>query len=326
MRNFIFVSVTVLGAVFGGLAACGGADSIDVLNGNPNPPGADAAAADGAVNPGSDGGPNPNCDPAKCGLNAPQGWKLATAQKGRSAPCADGWKTTEVVADPVADPSACTCNCNVTQQPTCGGGTVMRNLDQGGSTCNMQATTLQLTGGGACDPFNNFSIFLQGKNYQTIPPHAKGGTCQFDSKPDTSKVTTADARICEPPPSCQGDICKMKNICITHDGDVDCLVEFPSKRLVGAAPKLECAACGGACDAKGDCSGTLSMFTDTGCTQNKIDFPADSMCDPAPNGNNQQFRSASLSTSLKNAGCAQMAPTSAATVKLEAPTTVCCKN
>jgi len=321
MRNFIFVSM----AVFGGLAACGGADSYDVNgNTNPNNTGTDSGAGSdgGGIKP--DGAPQANCDPAKCGVSAPAGWKLATAQKGRMTPCADGWKTTDVVADPIADPAACACNCNVTQQPTCGGGQVLRNLDQGGATCNMMATTLNMTGGGACDPFNNFSIVLQGKNYQTIPPKPKGGTCQFDSKPDPTKVTTSDARICEPPPSCQGDICKMQNICITHDGDIDCLVEFPNKRLVGAAPKLECAACGGACDVKGDCSGTLSMYTDTGCTQGKIDFTADSLCDPSPNGNNLQYRSGSLTTSVKNPSCVQT-PTSAATVKLDAPTTVCCK-
>ena len=117
----------------------------------------------------------------------------------------------------------------------------------------------------------------------------------------------------------------MQNVCITHDGDIDCLAEYPNKRLVGAAPKLECAACGGGCDVKGDCSGTLSMYTDGNCTQGKIDFNADSQCDPAPNGNNQQYHSASLTTSVKNAGCVQT-PTSAPTVKLDQPTTVCCKN
>lgn len=322
MRNFIFV----FAAVFGGVAACGGADSIDVINGNPNAVVNEAdASADVNVIPKNDGGPNPNCDPGKCGLSAPQGWTLATAHNSRATPCADGWKTIDVVADPVADPAACSCSCNVTQPPTCGGGTVLRNLDTGNASCSQIATTLNMTGGGTCDQFPNFFITLQGKNYQTIPPGPKGGVCQFDAKSDTSKVTAAEGRICEPPPSCQGDICKMQNICITHDGNVDCPVEFANKRLVGDAPKLECAACGGACDVKGACSGTLNMYTDDSCSQGKIDFPADATCAPSPNGNNMQYRSGSLTTSVKNAGCAQIPPASAASVKLDAPTTVCCK-
>lgn len=323
MRKLIFISTFI----FGGIAACGGADSVDVSSDNPsnvNPNnGQDASTADGAL-PGKDGGPS-SCDPSKCGISTPQGWKLVTASNSRAAACADGWKSTDVISDPVADPAACSCACNVTTQPDCPGGTVLRNLDQGSATCNLQATTLQMTGGGLCDPFNNFSIVLQGKNYQTIPPKAKGGACQFDAKADPSKITSTQGRICEPPPSCQGDICKMAQICVMQDGDVACPGDFPTKRLIGAAPALDCAACGGGCDVKGDCSGTLSMYTDKTCTAGKIDFTADSLCDPAPNGNNQQYFSASLSTSVKNAACVQTPPTSAPSVKLDQPSTVCCK-
>jgi hypothetical protein len=320
MRKLIFISFSIIG----GVLACSGADTVDVLSPSANNPdnGVDGSTADGSQ-PKTDGGNA--CDPSKCNINVPQGWKLATASKDRTAACPDGWKTTDVVADPVADPAACSCGCNVTQQPDCPGGAVTRNLDPGTNTCSQAATTLQVTGGGLCDPFNNFFIMLQGKAYQTIPPKAKGGACQFDAKADTSKVKTVDGRVCEPPPSCQGDICKMAQICVMQDGDVACPSDFSNKRLIGAAPKVECAACSGPCDVKGDCSGTLSMYTDKTCTQGKIDFTADGNCDPAPNGNNLQYQAASYTGAVKNAGCAQTPPTSAPTVKLDQPMTVCCK-
>ncbi len=318
MRKLIFIFTFGLGP----LVACGGADSVELFGPGGNPPGQDAAAVDGSADtsPTFDSGPGA-CDLSKCAIIVPQDFRLVTASNNRAVACPAGWKSTDVVSDPVAG-SACSCACNVTGQPDCTGGDVQR-LRDGLNQCGQAATTLTVTGNGACDPFNNFTIALQSQHYETIAPKAKGGACQFDAKPDPTKVKTVDGRLCEPPTSCQGEICKMAQVCVAHAGDVDCPADYPNKRLVGSDVTVECSSCSGGCNLKSECTGTLSLYNDQNCTQGKTDFTADSTCKPAPisTGN---YASASYQGSVKSATCDGVVPTSTGTPKLGQETTVCC--
>jgi hypothetical protein len=254
------------------------------------------------------------CDLARCGITVPAGFTLMTATDGT---CPNGFTSHDWVSDPTLTDSACSCACNVTQQPECSKGNIMRALDYtNGAFCNTQATTLMATGNG-CTPMTGIST--QGWHYAAaIAP--TGGSCTFDAKADESKLATKHVGLCEAPASCPGAVCGS-NVCVTKPGDVECPTAFPSKRIAAAKAKVECAACGG-CSLKAECGGTLSFFMDQGCTTGKLDFPVDGTCNANLYVNT--YYSWSFQGSVKTAQCGAAPPTTG-TAKLDQPTTVCCQ-
>lgn len=298
------------------LVACSGSSDNPLIA----PPGGDAgssSSSDSAT--GADGSRDPTtCDLARCGITIPAGFTLATS--GSDGTCPSGFTSRNLVSDPVAGDGACACACNVTQKPDCTKGMIGRAIDYTQSpTCGTQATTLMATGSG-CNPFSQ-PITTQGWHYAAaIAP--SGGACTFDAKVDDSKVTSKPVALCDAPAECPGAVCGSTNVCVTKPGDVECPTGFPSKRLAGAKPKVECGACGGLCTLKAECDGTLSFFMDGQCTTGKLDFPVDGTCNP--NLYAYTYYSWSFQGSTKNTTCSTP-PSSTASATLDQPTTVCCQ-
>lgn len=315
MRTFF----TSLGTVLF-LVACSGAEDSNVFNNNNG--GKDGGTSTGDSATTTDSGVNPNdpkCDPSKCNLTVPPNWSLTSYADGKGE-CAMGLDKKEVVSEAAVTGDACSCACNVTQQPDCSSGQIVRNLDYVNSpTCNTMATTLQVSNG--CSQFNG-ALTTQAQHYSASLA-ASGGQCQYDAKGDDGKLTSKSARLCTPPANCQGLLCGA-NACITQAGDQTCPNGFPNKHVVGTAAKLECSSCSGGCKVEGVCGGTLSFYTDMGCTQGKRDFPVDGSC--GTNAFVQTYYSYTFKGQLAKAGCAAGSPpTSTGTAKLDQMATVCCQ-
>jgi len=310
-------SISCLALAFAlGPLACGGAEDSPLIgngNGNPN------NGTDGGTNPiGTDGGAA-QCDLSRCGVTVPDGFTVVTSVDAKAS-CPNGFAQHDAVVNPTAEASACSCNCNITQQPDCTKGAINRSLDyMNQPQCNQGATQVNVMGAG-CAQLPN-PIQTSGWHYSaTMTPGP--GVCSWDAKVDTSKVGGTAVRTCEPPSSCPGAACGG-NVCVSKAGDVACPSAFPKKQLVGKA-SVECSACAGACAVEGACSGTLSFFTDGQCQQGKRDFPVDGTC----NGNNNMaglYYSFQYTGSAKGAKCAGAAPASTPTAKIDQATTVCCQ-
>lgn len=314
------VLALVFGSVASVVAACGGAADTSLLgDGGGGGGGGDGGGGTDGVAPEGGG----NCDVSKC-ANVPAGFRVVSMVDPNAA-CPNGFDTSDLVTAPVASDGACTCACNVTTQPDCNTGPITRSLDQGTTpTCNYQATTFQANGG-ACSPINN-TLYLSYPHYATNAPPPSGGSCQYDATVDTQKITSSKARLCAPPTSCPGAVCTGANVCVAQDGDVACPGDFPKKTLVGTSASADCSACGGSCSVAGQCTGTLSFFTDQACTQGKVDFTADGTCGANPSSSGTGYTYYQWTGSVKGATCGGTAPTSTATAKLDGETTVCCKN
>lgn len=319
MRTLFFSLATASSVL---VLACGGATDSDLFAG-PVGPGADGGpGADASTDaPGSDViTPGGNCDPMKCGISAPAGFHLVTSTD-RTAPCAAGWDQADVVSDPMVAPTGCSCACAISQMPDCSGGDLVRHYDFAGSPmCDQMGTTFTMAGA-ACTSLG-FSLNLQASHYAVDAPPPTGGACAFTATPDPSKLTSAQGRLCAPPASCTADVCKQ-NLCIAHEGDVECPSSFPKKTLVGASADFTCGACASACTVTGTCEGKLKMFTDDACTQNEADFPADGSCN-APPSNNGFYTHIQYEGKVKSAACGDPGPAPSAMPKLNKPATVCC--
>jgi hypothetical protein len=298
-------------------AACSGAGD-NPLGGGGGGGGSDGGGG-GDGGGGSDSGLGP-CD-AKCGVNVPNGFKLVAASPDRQQACPQGWTSHDVVGGAMLMDGACSCACNVSQQPTCSTGSIMRSLDQGTNpSCGTPATTITLTGQ-ACSTLPSY-ISAYGSHYSaTLEP--AGGACSWDTKPDPQKLMAREARMCDVPDNCQGAVCGAKNVCVVTDGDLACPMTFPVKSLIGASASIECTACA-ACKLQATCTGTLSLYTDYQCMAGKTDYPVDGSCNKNPS-QNTNFFAFGFQGSLGKTDCSGPAPTSTGTAKLQQPQTLCCQ-
>lgn len=302
--------------IFVSFVACSGAEDTSLIGGgNGNNPGADGGPIvtqdSGPVNPAM-------CDVSRCGVVVPQGFTVLTTA-GANGTCPAGLTQRDAVTGPSADPSACSCSCNVTQQPDCSKGMIQRNLDyQNSPMCNQQATTVTAAGPG-CAQLPN-PIQTSGWHY-SASMEPTGGACSWDAKLDGSKVKATSVRLCDAPASCPGAACGA-NVCVAKEGDVACPAAFPKKQLVGKSASAECGSCG-ACTVEGACGGTLTFYTDYQCQMGKRDFPVDGTC----NGSytNMTYYSFQFQGSLKKSACAGAPSPSTPTAKLDQPSTVCCQ-
>src|SRR5260221_13183872 len=98
--------------------ACSGAEDNGLLTSN----GGDGGGGnDGATN---DAG-NPGCDVSRC-ATVPDGFHVV---RQSTSACPQGWDTLSGVAAPISAEGACSCNCNITQDPDCNTGNVGRYFD-----------------------------------------------------------------------------------------------------------------------------------------------------------------------------------------------------
>ena len=300
------------------LVACGGADESPLLDGGTS--GGDGGGGDAIV--GNDTGPidgGPSCE-AKC-ATIPQGFRPVRLGNANSA-CPSGWATADGFTNPSASDGACTCNCNVTQNPDCTNGKILRAFDDTSSpTCGNNATTLN-GNGGLCTQIGG-TLFFNHTHYVADPPPPSGGACQFDAQLDNKKLTGTAARVCAPPQSCLGQICDGGAVCVATDGDHACPSDFPTKTLVGEAVTATCGSCG-SCTAAGTCTGTISFYQDQLCQTTGTNVTADAVCKANTIGSTTGFVAYTWSGSLAKASCAGT-PSSTATPALANPVTVCCK-
>ena len=251
----------------------------------------------------------------------PQGFRAVRLGDANTA-CASGWDTADGFTNPTASDNACTCNCNVTQDPDCTTGKIVRGFDDSTSPmCTSTATTLQ-GNGGICTQIGGTLVFNHA-HYVADPPPPSGGACTYDAQLDKGKLSGTPARLCAPPQSCQGRICDGGAICVAMDGDQACPSDFPTKTLVGDAVTGTCGSCG-SCSATGTCTGTISFYPDQPCQTTSTDVTADGVCKANSIGATTGFVAYTWAGSLSKATCAGT-PSSTATPALDKPVTVCCK-
>ncbi len=299
------------------LVACGGATESDLF-GTPPGGGNDGGTSDGAVN---DTGPVPdgsNC--GACGAPAPAGFHYVRYQEDRNGSCPNGTTPTDVVAN-VSDSVACGCDCKA-GVVDCNSGQVVRPFDNNSSpTCNQLGATLNASAP-TCTVLAN-PIALQ-THIQVNPPAATP-SCSSEGKPKLDTIKQTEGRLCQAPDSCTGIVCGGPNKCVAQAGDVACPNGFPKKTLTGTGVSAKCEACG-ACKAEVTCSGTLTFFTDQGCTQGTLALAADSTCGNRPQqAVGQTYQAYTYKGAVKSSTCTPPPDTKGST-SLDGATTVCCAN
>jgi hypothetical protein len=166
----------------------------------------------------------------------------------------------------------------MTQLPTCSSGSIAVNYDNASTgMCDKVANPSPLgnSPAGSCgtDLYQgDYSVY----DVQYTAPPPIGGTCSSAAMPNASAVSyAAKDRICHPDSSqaaaCDGGMCHPAlsgpyAACIAAPGSVAC----PPGRLsvahqVGTSATFSCADC--SCSVSATCSGTLTLYMDTGCTR-----------------------------------------------------------
>jgi hypothetical protein len=312
-------AVAFLGALSLVVAACGGAPDSPLLGGDSGTTGNDGGGGPDVITNDAPG----TCDLAKCNITVPDTFSLVTMT---ATSCPSGWGSRAGVTAPTAGDGTCTCDCNVTAQPDCSTGTIQR-FDDLTTTASCSQTATTLTGDGTACQQLYYGIYLQGVHYKVDAPPPTGGTCKFDAKLDTGKVTSTPTNLCTPPTGCPGAVCGSSNVCVSKTGNVACPTSFPAKSLVGASATATCGDCGTSCSVGGTCTGTLNLYTDQYCQAvTKATFTADSMC-KASTGTVTNYYSFNYKGSVVTADCGQgPPPTSMPTASLDSPTTICCQH
>jgi hypothetical protein len=313
MRSFLIVAGV---GAFVVVSACGGAPD-DPLIGDDGSVTSDSSSGDAggdALPPGDSGTCSVTC------ATIPDGFRPVRLADGKAS-CPANWTSTPVVGSPVAGDGTCTCNCNVTQAPSCEGGMITRYGDQtANASCTTPASSIIATS--ACTYLGGY-LQLYYSHYLVTPPPSQGGTCEFDSAADTSKVTSTSGLMCEPPTNCAGEICNGGAVCVAQDGDVACPSGFATKTLVGQSATATCGACTGACNAKTTCNGKLALYSDQNCTQGEVDESADGACDM--NASVDAYVDYAIFTPSPTTPTCDGTPTPPVPVaSLTSPTTVCC--
>jgi hypothetical protein len=112
--------------------------------------------------------------------------------------------------------------------------------------------------------------------------------------------------------------------CVVSAGQVACPgAPFTVQHVVGTAATYTCSVCGN-CAVTADCTGTMKLFTNGGCTQNELDVAADGQCHvanaPQDSYSNYEYQKAPPS----NVGCNVTGSSSAQGVSLAGEETICC--
>jgi hypothetical protein len=238
---------------------------------------------DAGQDAGSDAGPCANLG-ASC-VVVPTGWALVAFAPAQSTACPTGFGSElDVVEGPDAG-SACSCGtCSTTTQPTCASGAVGLSFDTKtsilGGTCLLPRASLANSPAGTC------RTDLAAGSYETYDlefsaPAASGGVCAAPTV--TGAVTyTAEDRTCTPvslaAANCSGGACTPTltspyEACIswTTPGQVACPAgPLSVQHVVGTSATFSCSACG--CSVTATCAGTLTMYSDIGCSKNPASF------------------------------------------------------
>jgi len=267
--------------------------------------------------------PPPSCEAGACG--APQGFQPVLFAADRNTPCPNGTTSFDMVANPGdAGAGACTCDCNVTAQPTCVPQTLVHNLDTNAPNnplCTTAGGTWLLVDGG-CNNSGPHPL----TSHWSVPPGSvvDAGKCTGTAAANPSAVPSTPSRMCMDA-TCTTACAPAVGFseCFQATGDVPCPSGL-TKRSVGTAIAVTCGSCSAcAVSADGGCQGTLSLYSDTACaTLLEAPIGVDGGC-VTNAAANQTINSYQYSASLVGLTCTP-GTSSATSVSLNQPQTICC--
>ena len=269
-------------------------------------------------------------------VTVPTGWTLVAFAAAQTSPCPAGFDTApsqDLVEGPSAA-SACGCStCSITAAPSCASGAIAVAYDTDFSgTCNKVANPSPLSNSpaGAC-----LTDIYQGSyasyDVQYAAPAASGGTCSAPGVQKSGGVTyAAHDRVCQPndaqASNCTGDVCKPTlsgpyGACIAAPGAVACPAgPLSVAHQAGTSGALSCPDC--PCTVTGTCSGTLTLYTDTGCKNGPYAISTDVCVGVSSSSNYKAY--AYKGAAPKGVTCQAGTPSPGQGVTLAGEQTVCC--
>ncbi len=282
---------------------------------------------------GNDVAPTCNLQTSVCVADLPNGWAFTTYDPDTRGACATGYGSPLDVEEGIdAGAASCSCGCTTTN-PNCHAGTLGI---QGGTnnTCNNLSTQTDVADAG-CNALGTQFTTNAGKIAAT-PPTPVGGSCAPSGSQTIPAVGYAhQGRTCEyeaGAPSGGGcgvnEVCiptpGTSQTCIAQAGDVACPDDagYPTQHVIGSnvTDTRGCTTCGCAFDA-GSCGGTVTMWGDTGCSNNSTAVPATGTCTTVGNHTWKGYSYVASTT----ASCAATPVTADGGVVFSDVTTVCCK-
>lgn len=265
----------------------------------------------------------PACD-AACG--APAGFQPLLFALNRNTTCPTGTQSTDLAADPGSvPPSACTCDCNVTNPPACTPSTLTHTLDQfassdGGFVCSSTGSD-QLVDGG-CNMIDGGGLHIYAA--WSVPPitPVEAGTCTSAVTTNVNNVASTPSRICVDQ-TCNSTCTAPTGFraCLFATGKAACPSGYPEQHQVGtlALNCNACSACGVSLD--GGCRGSATLYQDNFCLTALETIPLEGGC-AANSANGATAGSIRYTPALSGLTCTP--GTSTGTVSLAGEYTVCC--
>jgi hypothetical protein len=271
-----------------------------------------------------------NTQTSVCVADLPSGWAWAVYDPDARVACATGYGTPKDVEEGI-DAGAATCGCGcTTTNPDCHSGTLKITGGSGG-TCTSVTNQTDVADAG-CNTLTQFVTSNGSANASATPPTPVGGSCTpsgsqtipgvgYGHQGRTCALAGTAAGGCN-----SGEVCVPNpapfTTCIAQAGAQTCPSAFPTQHVIGSAiaDTRGCTACGCTFDA-GSCAGSLTLWTDTACSNNSTPITANGTC---TNVGNHTWRGYSY-TSQTTASCsgAPVAPDGG--VVFSDLTTVCCK-
>ncbi len=266
----------------------------------------------------------------------PSGWSLVAFAPSQTAACPTGFDAapSENLFEGPSAAGACSCgDCTVKQNPTCAAGAIPVHYDTDFSgTCGTVANPSPLgnSPAGSCGT-DIFQGVYSSYDVDYSAPAPSGGSCSAPGVPNTAAVTyTSKDRVCElndqQAASCNDGVCKPNvsgpyAACIASPGHVAC----PSGSLsvahnVGTDTSFTCADC--ACSFTGTCSGTLTLYTDTGCTAGAYAISTDVCVGISSRATFKAYKY--VGAAAKVSGCQAGAPGAPQNLALAGEQTICC--
>jgi len=260
----------------------------------------------------------PSCEAGTCG--APAGFAPILFASDRSAACPPGTSTFDLPADPSdAGASACTCDCNVTTQPSCLPQTLVHYVDGDAGICGQESTLKPVVDGG-CDK-QQFGFVASPHWAVPLMPTTAPGACTSAAKADPSQVTVAQGRLCVDESCATCAAPAGFQVCYAAIGDLACPVGT-TKHLAGAAAAVTCSACS-SCSVTAECGGSVALYQDSLCsTPVGSPVPVDGGCSPT-GGTLSPLGSIQYTPAVFNLAC-KAGKTTTTAIGLASPLTVCC--
>jgi hypothetical protein len=251
----LIVASALAGA--GAVASCT-IDIPDVVDASADAPN-DTPSSDAPIVAG-DGGVLPKCEAGACG--APAGFAPVLFALDRNTGCPTGTISHDQASDPVADASACPCDCTVVDPPTCVPHVLVHKVDALEAGVCGATSSLQIEVDGGCNA-PSVNALLAG--HWSVAPFAPvdAGACTSNPQPATSALASTPSRMCVDP-SC--GTCAAPpgfRVCYAAPGAVAC-PKGTTAHAAGSSVSLACSQCT-ACGLTVTCGGAIQFFSDNAC-------------------------------------------------------------